>query len=283
MPSRHAELADHPNIAPPSIPQGGHAIPAITRLEVTVLRLRACSIALALGFLLATVSTARAENYFVFYLGASSAKSSDLRIRRPASGTDATFHGVVWHGQSFIIPPYYGVKFGTFLKSNPRWGVELEFTHYKVYAQTGRNVLVTGTWNGAPVNEVAPMNTRVQKYDISHGVNLVGINAVYRWFGRPTNRFPQGRLQPFVAGGPALLVLHPENIVDGVDSMPGLQTSGIGWQVGAGARYALSTRTGLLGEVKYSSGHGRVKLPAGGRGDTPLRAWHALLGFEYRF
>src|SRR5207245_8172832 len=63
----------------------------------------------------------------------------------------------------------------------PTFGGNLDFTHYKMYAETDRVTAVEGRWNGSRVREFALMKTRVQNFEISHGVNLTSLNADYRW------------------------------------------------------------------------------------------------------
>jgi opacity protein-like surface antigen len=225
---------------------------------------------------------ARAQVTVSAYLGGSRTHNSDLRIRHAARGTDAVFHGVGWRAEPLEAPWYYGFKVGGFLRARPNWGVELDFTHYKVFAKTDRTVRVSGTWDGAPVDESARMDARVQEFAISHGVNTLALNVLYRWpTGARTPAFPFGRVQPYVGAGPALYILHPENRVNDRPNDQKYQTSGVGWQALAGMRYGLSRRLTAFGEAKYGDGEARVDLADDGRGETRLRTWHAAFGLEY--
>ncbi len=58
-----------------------------------------------------------------------------------------------------------------------------------------------GKWNGTPVNETAPLGSRVENFSISHGVNLLALDAIYRFNVDPTPAFPHGRLHPYVGAG----------------------------------------------------------------------------------
>jgi hypothetical protein len=91
----------------------------------------------ALG-LLAGATSVRAESYFSLYTGVSSTKDSDLHVQQPVHNTNATFHNVNWRGEPFESPPYYGYKFGRYSRTDPNWGVEYDFTHYKIFAYTSR-------------------------------------------------------------------------------------------------------------------------------------------------
>ncbi len=234
---------------------------------------------LAAGLLAAPGARARAESYVSLYSGMARTRDSDLRVRRP--GTDAVFGGVSWRDESFTPPLYYGVKVGGYLRSRPRWGLELDFTHYKVYARTERTVPVTGTWDGAPVDGSARLGERVQAFSISNGVNTLALNVLYRWPGRPTSRFPFGHLQPYVGGGPAYYILHPENTIGGERNDEKYESSCVGWQLLGGAHYGLRARTSLFVEAKYSSGSAKVNTAMGGRAETELRTWQGMVGIQY--
>lgn len=241
-----------------------------------------CAAAFALG-LGSLGGAAKAESYISFYGGSSSAKDSDLHVRIPSHGINATFKDVSWRGEPFEQPPYYGYKIGQYFKSDPNWGVELDFTHYKVYANNHRTVSMSGTWNGAPLPATGQMDQYVQAFGISHGVNVFSLNLLYRLTSKGSPSFPHGRLQPFIGAGPSFYVLHPENQVDGVKNAQKYKSSGIGWQALAGVRYGLAKRTSVFVEGKYTSGDGKVGTGDGGWAETDLDAWHVTGGVQYDY
>jgi opacity protein-like surface antigen len=146
-----------------------------------------------------------------------------------------------------------------------------------MYADTGRVVNVDGTWRGAPASGATPLNQYVQQFEISHGVNLISINGLYRWLDPRL-----GRLEPYAGVGLAHYRPHSENMVGGAPFETGYQPSGLGYQLLAGAHYKLTDRTGLFVETKFNSGTAKVDI-AGGRAETPLRTMHLVGGISYGF
>ncbi|MBW3624788.1 MAG: outer membrane beta-barrel protein [Armatimonadetes bacterium] len=237
----------------------------------------------ALALLAALPASARAETYFSVYFGGSRTQDSDLRVVQPSTNTDATFQNVSWGAQNFESPPYYGLKLGGYSEKSPNWGVELDFVHYKVYAKVDEVVPVSGTWNGAPVAGSERLGNRVQRFDISHGVNTLALVLLYRWLGKPTPSFPRGRLQPYVGVGPAYYIHHPENRVNGIPNRQEYKPGGLGWQAQGGVRYGVSKRLTLFTEGKYSSGEGEVRTHNDGWATTDLRTWQVAGGVQYGF
>ncbi len=240
---------------------------------------QASLILLPLGLCLFSVQgNAAAENIVSLYTGTSFSRDSDLRLTRP--GTELRIRDVQWDPHPFSQgAPYYGLRLTHFFEQQPNWGVALDFTHYKMYAQTERRVTVDGTWRGAAVGGEAPMNQYVQHFEISHGVNVLSINGIYRWLD---SSFAGGRLQPYVGAGLAHYWPHSENTVDNAPHETGYQSSGFGYQLLGGVRYRLTERVNAFVEAKFNSGTAKVDI-AGGRAETPLRTFHAVVGLGYSF
>ncbi len=220
-----------------------------------------------------------AETLLSAYTGTSHTRASGLRITQPGPGTDLTARDVQWDADPLRPAPYYGLRLTHFFERQASWGAALDFTHYKVYAKTGRVVSTNGIWQGAPVASAAPLNRYVQRFEISHGVNVVSVNGIYRWLDPG---LAAGRLQPYLGAGLAYYVLHAENTVGGVPHQSGYQASGFGYQLLAGAHYRLTERMGLFAETKFDRGAAQVEV-AGGRAQTPLRTFHVVGGVSFSF
>jgi hypothetical protein len=125
------------------------------------------------------------------YIGAAHTQNSDLLLRQPSLGTDLRFTNISYRGESFQSPLYYGVRGGYFFRLH--WGAEVEFTHAKVFANVNQSAPISGTLNGLPVNVRQPVDTIVQRFSISHGVNLLLANVVFRQqlWRPPSNRARQ--------------------------------------------------------------------------------------------
>jgi lipid A oxidase len=229
---------------------------------------------------LAAARAVGAETDLSLYVGKSFTNDSDLRLRQ-SSGTDLTFHGVSWSDHSFEMPIYYGFRVTHFFGHRSDWGIAVDFFHYKVFADTNATLAVTGTRGGAPVSGPERLGDTVQRFDITHGVNYLTLNAIHRWRLRSGGpRSPRGRLQPYVGAGVGAVIPHVEARIGGVFK-DGYQLRGPGYQLLAGANYALSSHWSLFGEYKYTHTTLAVDVPGGGA-RTTLDSHHLVLGGCYR-
>jgi opacity protein-like surface antigen len=240
---------------------------------------RSLAFTVVAGTLLVPPVHALAENIFSIYTGTSLTRNSDLSISRPALGTNLNVQDVKWASDPFKAAPYYGLRFTHFPDRHANWGAAFDFTHYKMYAKTDRVVRVDGTWNGAAADGVARMDQYVQRFEISHGVNVLSINAIYRWLDLG---IAGGRLQPYAGVGLTHYRPHSENTVDNSDHETGYEASGFGYQLLGGARYQLTERTSAFVEARFNSGTAKVDI-ANGQAETPLRTFHAIAGIGFRF
>lgn len=226
---------------------------------------------------------ARAQTSVSVYTGTSLTRASDLHVRMPSTASDATFRRVSWAARPFAQAPYYGYRVTHYFGRPAHLGFSLDFTHYKIYARTERAVQVAGVWQGAPVNETAPLGRRVQDFNISHGVNMIGANVLYRWGTGADSPSGEGRLQPYVGGGPVFYVSHSESTINNRTTTGRYQNSGFGYQALGGVQYGLTKRLGVFGEAKFNGGRARVDTAEGGRAETNLRTLHTLAGLYFSF
>lgn len=234
---------------------------------------------LALAGLLLFARATSAENLFSLYGGSSFTRNSALHVTQPGRATDLTLHNVEWGAAPLKAAPYYGLRLTHFYDSHPNWGVALDFTHYKMYAKTARVIPVDGLWKGAPVQTTAAMDSYVQHFEISHGVNVLSVNGIYRWLAPG---LAGGRLQPYAGAGLAYYRPHSENTVDGIAHETGYAASGFGYQVLGGLHYRLTERIGAFVEAKFNSGTATVDI-ADGQAETSLRTFHAIVGLSASF
>jgi lipid A oxidase len=76
-------------------------------------------------------------------------------------------------------------------------------------------VRVTGQRGGMSVNANERIDDTIQSFSLSHGLNYVLGDVVYRWFpGRRGEDF-LGYLQPYVGVGLGFAVPHVESTVNG--------------------------------------------------------------------
>jgi lipid A oxidase len=220
-----------------------------------------------------------AETSIGVYSGASRTSDSDLHIVQPGLGTDLVARDVPWSARPLKPAPYYGLKVSWFPTAESRWGASLDFTHYKVYARTAHAVGVQGTWMGGAVAGTAPVDRYVQRFELSHGVNMLSANVLYRW--NSLGLF-SGRLTPYVGAGLAGYLPHSESTVGAVPHEAGYHPAGLGVHLQAGARYRLTERFAVFVETKFD--HGRAKVDvASGTARTRLQTVHLVGGIAMDF
>lgn len=230
------------------------------------------------GVLTLWQAQAWAEWVVTVYTGVSHTFASDVRIRQ--GGSDATFAAVAWAPHPFSQgAPYYGVRITYFPRSASHAGALLDFTHYKMYAETADLVPVHGVWNGAPVHETAILASRVQRLQISHGVNLTSISGEYRW--NPV--FAPGVWQTHAGAGLVVYLPHAEGVIDGTSVSGGYEYGGFGGQIFGGTEYGLTQHLGLLLEGKFDAGSLDLNLDPQTRIETDVRSLHLIGGISWHF
>jgi len=223
---------------------------------------------------------AHAERIVAVYIGISHTFASDLRVRQPASGSDVTFESVSWAPHPLTQgAPYYGLRFSYFPARAPHTGAAVDFTHYKMYAETAHIVRVRGTWNGVHVDDLSQLSARLQHLEVSHGVNLTSINAQFRW----SPALAKGIWARHIGAGLLVYSPHAEGAVGNTAVSGGYQYGGFGGQVFGGAEYGLSSRFGLLIEGKFDIGRLELDLEPRTRIETSVRTLHLIGGVGFHF
>nr|WP_277604946.1 outer membrane beta-barrel protein [Fertoeibacter niger] len=192
--------------------------------------------------------TARAEIELSLYGGVQTAPHST--IRHPTLGNDF----VQWQGDSFAMPPYYGLR-ATWWR-NARFGYGVEFNHAKVYARD-------------------PLSHGYEKLEFTDGLNLVTLNVWRRWQG--------GRLTPYVGAGLGIAVPHVEVEPVGQVLTYGYQVTGPALQLVAGASLPLNGNWALFGEWKGTWSRHKADLDSGGTLSTEIITNALNIGVSYRF
>jgi hypothetical protein len=207
------------------------------------------------------------------YLGYTYTHPSSLTISQEGLGTKVTFREVRFEGRPFRTPLYYGVRGGRFLKSRLWLGFEAEFIHLKVFADTGQQVRARGIESGRAIDGPIRLNRIVQRYSISHGVNLLLFNLVVR---RHLRRF-------LVCGrfglGPTFP--HTETTILG-RSQEQYELGRAGFQAAAGAEFPLRGGLHFLSEYKFTRTRQQGKIFSGSA-ESVLRSHHAVFGLSYHF
>lgn len=232
-------------------------------------------------FLLTLVQTsnAAADWTLAAYLGASRTRDTSLTLMQPAQGTNVTLSPVHYDSASFTPPFYYGYRIALFPKS--RWfGVEGELIHLKVIADTARTADVTGTLGGEPVTGPRPLRSVIEHFSITHGVNLVLLNAVVRREHRTDARDMRPRFALVGRVGAGASIPHPESRIDGA-RFESYEWGAFSMQAAAGVELHLRGPVYVMGEYKLSRTAQDVSI-VGGSARTALVTQHVVAGLVTR-
>ncbi len=222
---------------------------------------------------------AEAEWNFSGYIGSVHTQNSTLSLQALSATTDLRFHDVKWAGESFRGPLYYGVRGGYFFSRH--FGLEAEFIHMKVFAPTQRTVVADGVLRGASVSGAMPMNAVVERFNISHGNNLLLGNFVVRQdFWRDDDRL--GRVIVSARVGFGGSIPHPESTVLGV-SDEHYQGGSPAGQVAAGVELRLLRHLYWMGEYKLTRNRQHVRVAGDGTAAAAFNSHHVVTGVAVHF
>jgi hypothetical protein len=210
---------------------------------------------------------------FSFYIGASQTQPSDLHVVQPARGNDATMRDVPWVGYPFRFEPYYGLRLSYNPPGHPQTRIALDFTHYKIYAPAEDGVAQDGRWHGATVHVVAPLHERVQSFEMTHGLNALGLSLLQNVSGDGANGI-------YVGGGPVIYVPHSESRVDGIAGGNEYAFGGVGYQFQGGVGGCVGNRR-LFAEFKYNVANSVTVPIAQGTAQTSLHTAQELSGIDF--
>jgi hypothetical protein len=157
---------------------------------------------------------AHADWLFGGYMGASATASNTLTVT-PASGPPSTISNVVYEGQAFRSPWYYGVRAGWLPTATRGLGAEIEWTHAKAIAQFD------------------PRAQEINAFQQSHGLNFLLANVAYRF-----TPVCDSRCTLVVRGGAGISTPHVESTFRNTHQEQ-YQYGGFAWQVGAGAEFRI--------------------------------------------
>jgi hypothetical protein len=215
------------------------------------------------------------------YLGGAHTARSSLTISQPTLGNQVTFDAIRLDGESFDPPLYYGIRGGYFIRGISFLGVETEFIHLKVFADPQQRVRAAGLYHGAAINRELPLGQIVQRYSISHGVNLLLFNLAARYRVHPAADHPAGRVMFAGRFGVGPTIPHTESNIDGQPQQQ-YEVGRVGWQLAGGAEINLWRGLYALGEYKFTRTRQRGNI-FGGEAESLLRSHHGVFGLSYHF
>jgi hypothetical protein len=205
--------------------------------------------------LLTASRDAHAEWVLGAYLGGSWTASTTLRLDQPAAGVHTTWADVPFDSKSFESPPYYGYRAAWFPTRASRFGVSAELIHLKVFAQSG------------------VLSPAVQRFSISHGLNLVLGNLIWR---QPPNVSRRVGLSARVGVGFA--VPHGESEVFGA-TQEQYEVSSVAVQGAVGPNVRLTDHLNAVAEYKLTTANPSVSV-SGGTITGRYTSQHLAAGLE---
>jgi hypothetical protein len=224
-------------------------------------------------------ASAHAQWSLSTFTGANRTLPSTITIERPDAGMALEFLDVHYDAKPLISPPYYGARVARFFGERGRFGVEVEFLHIKVYARTQDVVHVRGTVAGAAIDARLPMNTFVERYHHTHGLNFLFGNLVWRQalggVGARTSLQVRGGVGPVRPGRD---VVMPGSLGVPALNVQGYEFAGLGAQAAAGLNIRLSTSLSALVEYKFTHARPELDLTAGGRGRMTANTHNIVFG-----
>lgn len=232
---------------------------------------------------LAIPSHVWAEVFLDLYLGKSFTQDSDIHIKQSRLASDYTFEDVTFDDHSFESPLYYGLRAGYFFESHPWLGLGVEFFHFKIKADASEVRPFRGTRDGSSVAGAVPVNSVVQRFEVSHGVNYLTLDALFRYpLLTSPERFPHGRLQLYTGVGLGPVIAYPEMRIDNVRAEPGYEIAGLGVQGFVGMRFPIFKYLGAFGEYKFTHSALSVSVPSG-TGRVQENTHHLVGGLTIHF
>jgi len=202
------------------------------------------------------VDAAQAEATFSLYGGHNSSPHSgvDYDLNLGAGPQNVT---VGWDGNSFEMPPFNGVPTPSWMDSNPKFGLAIDFSHAKVYAD--------------------PLPAGLSVLEFTDGINILTINALYRHLN--DSRFiPYGGVG-IGASIPSIEVANTTN----TSKTKEYQLGGVAVQGFVGVDVAINESWSVFGELKSAYTTIDGDLSGGGSVSTNLISNQIIIGVTYKF
>jgi hypothetical protein len=163
---------------------------------------------LVLLLALAHADASYAQWTFAGFLGDAWTSSSTMTLVNASSGTSVRLSDVDYESQSWRQPLYWGVRAGRTVSPNRRWSVEFEYLHLKTFAVSTQVVQADGVIDGREVHGQERFDAIVERFALSHGVNLLLANVA---FEQPIRH----RLSLVARAGVGPTLPHVEATIDG--------------------------------------------------------------------
>jgi hypothetical protein len=234
---------------------------------------------LAAAMIVVSARPAAADWTIGAFLGASWTRDTSLTLTRPASGLDVTLDPIHYAGEPWKSPQYFGYRVG-YLPGSHWFGVEGELIHLKVLADVTRTTTATGTIDGVAVSDPMTVSSLVQRFSITHGVNLWFVNALFR-----REQASSGTTQPrwVLVGrlGAGRSIPHAESTIQG-RTHDAYEWGASSLQASGAIEVRAASHFYVTAEYKLTRSPQDVTID-GGRAQTTIVTSHLATGVMYRF
>ena len=219
-----------------------------------------------------------AEWILAVYLGLAHTMTGPLSVVQPAVATDIALASVNFRGKSLALPLYYGSRLSYFPRPDSWIGIEAEFIHLKVYAETDGITHAGGTYRSEPIDRLISVREVVERFSISHGLNLILVNAAAR---RTLRRDRKGEMRLIGRVGVGPTLPHAESTIAGVAS-EGYELGAPAVHAGVGMEIGIRGHLAALAEYKWTRTRQTVAIDQGEAGSL-FTSHHGIFGVAWRF
>src|SRR5262245_1904910 len=217
--------------------------------------------ALAVASICAFSLPAAAETQISVFGGANWNFGSDVKVSGTGTSADKT-QSIDWDGDSFELPPFWGVRGTYWLSNSSSWGFAIDYAHTKAIADLG----------GAAGDNFS-------RLEFTDGNNLLMLDVLYRF-----SPMMRGTLVPYVGAGIGVTIPHVEvTLKDTGSKTYEYQCCGFAAQILAGLEYKLNDKWSLFTEARLSYSHIDADLKDGGSLETDIWSPQIAVGLSYRF
>jgi hypothetical protein len=232
-----------------------------------------CGLATTIALVMGVPAIVCAQWTFAGYVGDTWTSSSTMTVVDAATGTSARIADVDYESQSWSRPLYWGVRAGRTVTRDGRWAAEFEYIHLKVYATPEQAVQVEGTVGGRTVDGREPFRAIVERFRISHGLNLLLVNVA-------VEQRVHSRLALVARGGIGPTLPHIEATIGG-SSRDEYTWGPIGIQAAAAINWSLTSNLLLTGELKRTSTRQRLGVGSA-TAEASFGTTHLIVGMGIR-
>lgn len=220
---------------------------------------------------LATPAVAHAEWFVDAYAGWSMTERADVDIK------GISVAGVPVRASLLDVDPddspLFGVRAGYWFGLLPEVGLGVDVFYFRPDVRRQR-VTATGAVSGRVFDE--PISVAVSGPVTLESADLpavvIGADLLLRWRFLQTPDIPNGRLQPYITLGPALVVTDPDDL-----------GTTLGFKVAGGFAWQFHRRLAAFGEYRFTRFTPSDVESGGLRYSADVHTHHVLGGISFRF